>query len=71
MPNHLDKMTLDISCTSCGKKTAKSIAWLKSHNVFVCGICGSSFPIDRNQISTAIDKAAKALPKFGKGIRKL
>ena len=67
----LSKMTLDIRCTSCGKQTAQSLAWLKSHDELICRVCATPIAIDRRQISAAVDQASKAITKFGTGFGKL
>jgi len=61
-----------IPCGQCGGKTSKSLAWLKSHDHFVCG-CGTRIDVDARElirdlkkIDRAFDDLKRAVQKFGR-----
>lgn len=59
MSGILDTATIPIPCSKCGRKTDKTIGWLKSHNKFSCA-CGTEVEVDVSQFRGEIAKADRA-----------
>lgn len=59
-----DSAQIGIPCPSCGKETAKSVAWLKSHKQMTCTACGTTFDIDAEQFKRKLAGAEKQLADF-------
>ena len=52
----LDKLLIDIPCSSCGHKTGKTFAWMKAHKKFICRCCGAANYLDLRQFRAEIKK---------------
>ena len=64
MANHLDSAEIELPCGNCGRKTKKSIGWVKSNRSFNCS-CGSRVEFDPNQFRQQIAKIENALRGLG------
>ncbi len=60
----LEKAKIGIPCPECGKKTSKSIAWIKAHNDFVCSKCASVVGVEGEKLLAAIKQAEKSVGKL-------
>ena len=72
MAGLLDSTEIDITCPKCGRKTKKTIGWVKTHKKFTC-ICATDIMLDTSQLKTEIAKIEKSfsalestIKKFGK-----
>lgn len=62
----LDGAKITLPCPQCGKKTRKSVGWLRDHPTFSCSGCSAVF--DTKQFARDIERANKIIADF---IRKL
>jgi ribosomal protein L37AE/L43A len=72
MAEFLDKTEIDITCPKCGRKTKKSIGWIKTNCQFRCG-CGESFALEADQFKSEIakvERSVKDLQRTIKGLNK-
>lgn len=67
-----DNAEIPIECANCGRKTKKTVAWLKNHTDFTCS-CGTRITIDASQfiremkkVDKSIDDLKRTLKRFGK-----
>ncbi len=60
---------MEITCDGCGKKTSKSVAWVKSHDLFTCPFCDETSPIDE-QARNTLAEGGKVMSTFVKGVEK-
>lgn len=56
----VDSHELELPCAKCGRKTKKSIGWIKTNNSFVCA-CGTTIRLDADQFRGEIAKVDKAI----------
>ncbi len=70
MAGLLDSAELQIPCEKCGRKTKKSIGWIKSHNRLTCG-CGAEIVLDASQFKTEIAKVERSLSSLQGAFKKL
>ena len=54
-----DRERIDITCSDCGHKTPKSIAWLRNHAKLACPGCGAAIAIEAKQGLRELDKATR------------
>lgn len=64
-----DDQSLDIPCPECGRKTAKTIGWLKSHNQFACR-CGVTINLKTEKFRRDIGSAEQRLRDFKTRLRR-
>ena len=62
-----DKETIKLECPTCGKKTKKTLAWLKSNSKLTC-VCGTT--INTSQTGQALKKADQAVEKLRRTLQK-
>jgi uncharacterized Zn finger protein len=60
MPGFLDSSEIEIPCENCGRKTKKSIEWIKSHRVLAC-TCGTRMKLNTSQFKSDIAKVERSL----------
>lgn len=67
-----DSSEIEIPCTSCGRKTKKSIGWIKNNSQFTCH-CGTTIRLDTAQlkgeiaqVEASIVRLKDSFKKFGK-----
>lgn len=70
MPSFIDSAEIELPCEKCGRKTKKSIGWIKTHSKFTCA-CGVSFStsaLNRELASSHVtaDAIKRALEKLQK-----
>ncbi len=68
MSDFLSSAEIDIPCTNCGRKTKKSIGWIKSHSDFICA-CGTEIHVDANQFKSEIAKVERSLGDLQRTIK--
>jgi transposase-like protein len=66
MAGYFDDATIDLPCPQCGKKTKKSIGWIKNHANFTCRGCKSVIDLSSKQFQREIAKAERLLDNLGK-----
>jgi hypothetical protein len=64
-----EKAEIPIPC-DCGRKTKKTVAWLKTHKDFTCG-CGRRIEVDASQFNREMKKVDKAIDDFKRSLRRL
>ena len=69
MAGFLDSSEIEIPCENCGRKTKKSIGWIKMHRNFTCR-CGTEITLNASQFKTEIAKAEKALAGLQSSLKK-
>ena len=62
----LARKTVEISCAKCGKKTRRTIAWVRENSRYTCTACGSHELVDQKGLE---DKAAKVATVIGRAMR--
>jgi hypothetical protein len=60
MRGFLDNSEIEIPCDNCGRKTKKSIGWIKSHRVLPC-VCGTRIKLYTGQFKSDIAKVERSL----------
>lgn len=67
-----DDADIPIECANCGRKTTKTVVWLKNHSDFTCG-CGTRIHIDASQfrrdmkkVDNSINDLERILKRFGR-----
>lgn len=63
MTGIVDDQTLDLPCPKCGKKTKKTVRWVKANKQFTCS-CGTAITLDADQFRAEIAKLEKAFAKL-------
>jgi hypothetical protein len=59
MTRHSRLVEFGVLCEKCGKRTAKSIAWLTVHNNIPCSDCGNVIDLTAGDNAVAIQKLAQ------------
>ena len=62
-----DKHELSLPCSHCGRKTKKSIGWIKRHQQFTC-VCGVT-TFKANELIRGIREADRTIDKFKRNLR--
>ncbi|MDM4014985.1 hypothetical protein [Roseiconus lacunae] len=70
MQTSLSKQTIEIPCENCGRKTAKSIGWVKANKLFVCA-CGTNITLDASKLNGEIAKVERSLKDLEQTLKKL
>lgn len=70
MKGLLDNKKIDIPCEKCGRKSPKTIGWLKTHKQFTCA-CGTTIQVDSRDFVREIGKVDKALADLQKSFKGL
>ena len=65
----VDDQTLELPCPHCGKKTAKTVRWVKANQQFTCA-CGTAVTLDAEQFRAEIAKLDKAFASLGSMFKK-
>lgn len=63
MSGFFDTTTIPIPCSKCGRKTDKTIGWLKSHKKFSC-VCGTVIEVESSQFLREMAKTDRAIVDF-------
>ncbi len=58
--------SIPIACSKCGRKTAKTVAWIERNDSFVCPGCHAEVRFKHQQFLTAVADAEKALASLRK-----
>lgn len=66
-----DDAEIEIPCTGCSQKTAKTVRWLKSNNQFVCSGCGATINLDSDQLIAGLDKVDDVFAKLRASLQKI
>jgi len=61
---------LDLPCENCGRKTRKTIGWIKTHKQFTCG-CGTVVRLDTDQFNREIRKVEAAFTNLERSFKGL
>lgn len=59
-----------IPCPACGRKTKKSIRWIKTHTQLACA-CGVVTRLEASQFRRQIAAAERALARFQSALKQL
>ncbi len=70
MAGFLDGAEIEIPCEKCGRKTKKSIGWIKTHGRFTCS-CGTEISIDASQFKAEIAKAERSVASLQSALKNL
>ncbi len=70
MSTNFNSATINIPCPKCGRKTAKTIGWIKSNGSYVCG-CGSTINLDKDQFVRGIGAAERSVDDFKRKISRM
>jgi lysyl-tRNA synthetase class I len=65
MVGFFDKQTLELPCPKCGKKTKKTVAWLKANSKFKCS-CGADITVDSSKLHKDLGKVEQSIDKLTK-----
>jgi transcription elongation factor Elf1 len=66
-----DNTEIEIPCSGCGQKTAKTVGWLKANGQFVCSGCGATINVDSEQLIAGLDKVDDVVAKLRASLSKL
>lgn len=69
MSGLLDKQEIEIPCDKCGRKTKKSIGWIKTHSEYVCG-CGTTIKLDTRQFKSEIAEVERSFANLQRVFKK-
>ena len=58
-----DKQSIDIPCANCGRKTSKTIGWLKTNRQMTCR-CGTVLNLDTSDLRAKIKQLERQLGKL-------
>ncbi|MBL8883815.1 MAG: hypothetical protein JNL45_12270 [Hyphomicrobium sp.] len=64
-----DKAEIPIECSNCGRKTKKTVAWLKNNKAFTCG-CGTRISINASQFNREMKKVDKSVDEFKRALKR-
>lgn len=56
----LDSQVLEIPCERCGRKTKKTVGWVKTNRQFTCG-CGTVITLDASDFRRKIAQVERDL----------
>jgi lysyl-tRNA synthetase class I len=70
MAGILDSAEIEIPCENCGRKTKKSIGWIKNHSHFTCD-CGTHIILDASKFKGEISKVDRAIGDLQRTIDKI
>ena len=66
----VDDISVELPCENCGRKSEKTVGWIKSHDEFTC-TCGTVISLERDDVLNAIGNAAgRKFAKFIKAVNK-
>jgi hypothetical protein len=67
-----DSAQIEIPCSQCGRKTKKTVGWLKTNSTLTCS-CGTRISIDASQfrrelgnIDKAVNDLKRTFKRFGR-----
>ncbi|AXQ93185.1 hypothetical protein D0Z66_04775 [Cereibacter sphaeroides] len=66
-----DKQSLDIPCPNCGKKTKKTVGWIKTHDSFTCSGCARDISLDKKDLVSGLKAAEKSMKGLFAGFGKI
>ncbi|WP_367354173.1 hypothetical protein [Agrobacterium pusense] len=66
-----EKQTLGLPCPKCGHKTEKTVAWIKSHDDFTCGGCGSTVRMEKEELLAGLKKIDDSVAKLRKSLGRI
>lgn len=66
-----DDTRMDLPCPHCGKKTAKTVRWLKSHSQMTCPACGEGFRLDTSEFKRGLAAAEKKVADLRRQLSRL
>lgn len=69
MAGFLDDAEIEIPC-DCGRKTKKTIGWIKRHTQFTCD-CGTKITLHANQFKGEIAKVERSFADMQRALKKL
>lgn len=70
MKLNLDSATVQLPCSACGQKLAKTVGWLKLHPKFTCS-CGQPIEVDLSQFQQGEARVQKSLDSLAASVRKI
>ena len=56
MKGILDGASVDLACTKCGRKTKKTIRWVKANKTFTCTKCRTVNTLDASNFKAGVTK---------------
>lgn len=59
-----DSAEFPVTCPVCGRRTRKTIAWLKSACVFACPSCDSPVLVNHEGLLAALDRAERTISRI-------
>ena len=66
----LDGFEIEIPCPKCGRKTKKSIGWIKTNRQLSCG-CGTVINLKTDQFRRETAKAEQLLADFHARVQRM
>lgn len=65
-----EKKEIGITCPECGKKTKKSVAWIKANDNLTCSGCGSTVTVQNEKLLSGLKEAEQTVANFRKSLGK-
>ncbi len=65
----LDGQPFDLPCPNCGRKTTKTVGWVKRHSQFTC-TCGTVVTLEKSSFLKGIGDAERSIDRFKRNIRR-
>lgn len=66
-----EKAEIGIPCPKCSHKTNKTIAWIKSHDDFVCAGCGTTIVLEKKKLLAGLKEVDKSVAELKKTLGRL
>jgi hypothetical protein len=66
----LEKATIAVPCPGCGRKTPKTIGWMRSNETFACIECNAIVAVKAEEVITSFYRlatTARELPRAARG----
>jgi len=70
MAGFIDNHEIEIPCKNGGRKTIKTIGWIKTHAELACA-CGTTISLVTDQFKRQLRDVEKSIEDFKRAIKKL
>ena len=70
MTDIVEDLEIELHCENCGRKTKKSVEWVRDHDEFACD-CGTTVPVDASKYRKESRRPNPALDGFQGFMEKL
>jgi DNA-directed RNA polymerase subunit RPC12/RpoP len=67
---YLDNQSIDIACTKCGRKTPKTVGWIRRYSYFDCAGCGTRINLERDQFINEATKISREFENLRRSIER-